>query len=236
MMNDQARKPRTVAPGAQNQTVRSPTLAVVARSMVATLLLACVVGSATYLVSKGIATHGDDVSPSDEHARLEAFRALAPLKLTTVEDSDIDSALQSMHLDPAAAAALKADLSDATSPPQHASEQQVPSGAQQPTPQSAPARTQSRRLRLVWITLWDTDVEDGDVVRIDSEGYSRTVRLTKKGDTFAVPVPADGVIKVTGVSDGDGGGITVGLASGDARAIFPIMSEGQELGLKVRLN
>jgi hypothetical protein len=62
------------------------------------------------------------------------------------------------------------------------------------------------------------------------------VRLTKKGDTFAVPVPADGIIKVTGVKDGDGGGITVGLASGETRAVFPIMSEGQELGLKVRMN
>jgi hypothetical protein len=91
-------------------------------------------------------------------------------------------------------------------------------------------------VRLVWVTLWDTDVEDGDIVRLDSQGYSRTVRLSKKGDTFAVPVPVDGVIKVTGISDGDGGGITVGVASGSERAIFPIMSEGQQLGLKVRTN
>ena len=109
---------------------------------------------------------------------------------------------------------------------------------QQQSPQAVPAlaQSQTRRVRLVWITLWDTDVEDGDVVRIDSQGYSRTIRLTKKGDTFAVPVPASGVIQVTGVSDGDGGGITVGLASGGVKAIFPVMSEGQVLGLQVRVN
>ncbi len=88
----------------------------------------------------------------------------------------------------------------------------------------------------MWITLWDTDVEDGDIVRIESQGYSRTVKLTKKGDTFAVPIPASGVIRITGISDGDGGGITVGLASGGAKAVFPIMSEGQMLGLRVKVN
>jgi hypothetical protein len=88
-------------------------------------------------------------------------------------------------------------------------------------------------LRLAWVTLWDTDAEDGDVVRLDSEGYSRTVTLAKKPVTFAVPVPRDGIIKVTGIRDGEGGGITVGLASGASQAVFPIMSEGQTLGLKV---
>lgn len=91
-------------------------------------------------------------------------------------------------------------------------------------------------MQLVWIRLWDTDVEDGDVVRIESSGYARTVRLTKRGEVFAVPVTADGLIQVTGVKDGDGGGITVGLASGVSQAIFPIMSEGQVLGLRVKVD
>ncbi len=92
------------------------------------------------------------------------------------------------------------------------------------------------RTRLAWVTLWDTDAEDGDVVRIESNGLSRTITLSKQPLTIAVPVPADSVIKVIGVRDGEGGGITVGFASGAARAVFPIMSVGQTLGLRVRFN
>jgi hypothetical protein len=110
----------------------------------------------------------------------------------------------------------------------------APTPSQTPATQSETAHTQP--LRLAWITLWDTDVEDGDVVRLDSEGYSRTIRLTKRGNTFAVPIPANGIITVTGIRDGDGGGITVGLASGSVKAIFPIMSTGQSLGLNVTIN
>ncbi len=88
-------------------------------------------------------------------------------------------------------------------------------------------------VRLAWITLWDTDDEDGDTVRIDSAGYSRTVTLTKKGATFAVPIPGDGVINLTGVRDGEGGGITVGAASGSSSVVLPIMSVGQVIGLHV---
>jgi hypothetical protein len=79
-------------------------------------------------------------------------------------------------------------------------------------------------------------VEDGDVVRIDSSGYSCTVTLTKQGSTFAIPFPASGQVRITGVRDGDGGGITVGLASGSAQAVLPIMSIGQVLTLSVRTN
>ena len=235
-MDDQTSTPRLVAPGTQNKGPRSGAVAVLARSLFATLLLAGAIGSAAYVLSNGLATHGDEVSPSDVQARLEAFHALAPLGLTVVADSDLDNALQSMHLDLAAAEALKADLGGTASLPQSTPAPGYPSGTQQQVSEPASAQVQTKRLKLVWITLWDTDVEDGDVVRIDSQGYSHTVRLTKKGDTFAVPVPTDGVIKIIGISDGDGGGITVGLASGSARAIFPIMSEGQELGLKVRVN
>jgi hypothetical protein len=216
--------------GPQAEKEPSPSLAVLAKSSIATLLLACAVATGIYATSDGLFQQGDEVSPADAQARLEAFRALDPMNLSVVAADDVDHALQTMQLSPAALQSLKAQLQPDAS-----------AASQSTTPTSDPlqqAATQAKRqhMRLVWITLWDTDVEDGDVVRIDSEGYSRTVRLTKKGDTFAVPVPADGIIKVTGVKDGDGGGITVGLASGETRAVFPIMSEGQELGLKVRMN
>lgn len=91
-------------------------------------------------------------------------------------------------------------------------------------------------MRLAWITLWDTDAQDGDAVRIDSQGYSRTVTLTNAPVTFAIPVPASGAVQISGIRDGEGGGITVGLASGPASILLPIMSVGQVLPLKVKVN
>jgi hypothetical protein len=151
----------------------------------------------------------------------QAFAALGSLPLRVVEPAELSAAVEGMGLTPQGKQALLADVA-------------APAPPQTPATQSATAHTQP--LRLAWITLWDTDVEDGDVVRIDSEGYSRTIRLTKRGNTFAVPIPANGIITVTGIRDGDGGGITVGLASGPVKAIFPIMSTGQSLGLNVTIN
>jgi hypothetical protein len=217
---------------------RSRTSRVITRAALSTLLLCGAAAAAVYGLPHGVAQQSDQVSQTEAQARLAAFHALAPLDLAAVAHEDLNRALQSMNLDTGAAEALRAALNDGVPSPKVAPVRQSSPGAQSansPT-NRVPDAGAIRRLQLVWITLWDTDVEDGDVVRIDSEGYSRTVRLTKKGDTFAVPVPIKGEIKVTGVKDGDGGGITVGLASGNVRAIFPIMSEGQELGLKVKVN
>lgn len=60
--------------------------------------------------------------------------------------------------------------------------------------------------------------------------------LAKAPVTFAIPVDASGVVRVVGVRDGDGGGITVGLASGASKAVLPVMTEGQALGLRVAIN
>jgi hypothetical protein len=224
----------SAAPGSPR---RSPALSLVAKSALATILLIGAMATTGYALSGAIGQHGDEITRSEQQARLEVFNALGSLRLSAVSAGDIDRAVQGMRLTPLATSTLKADLA-ATSPESVSS---TPAGQAQERPsqqalQQVAAEPQHQRLRLVWITLWDTDVEDGDVVRIDSQGYSRTVKLTKKGDTFAVPVAANGVVQVTGISDGDGGGITVGLASGSAKAIFPIMSEGQMLGLKATVN
>ena len=237
-MNDHRNGEPAAAPIVQSSRPRSATLSLIAKSLFATILLSGAMAIASYTLSNGIGQHGDDVSSSELQARLAAFRALKPLALSQVSTKDIDPAVQGMQLSSTATVKLKEDLlktsSIAPSPPT-LSPQNIPDTRQQ-VPQAVPTQAQALRLGLVWITLWDTDVEDGDVVRIESQGYSRTVRLTKKGDTFAIPVPASGVVNITGISDGDGGGITVGLASGGAKAIFPIMSEGQMLGLRVKVN
>lgn len=238
-MNDKSKTSQAPAAGVQADSPRPKVVAVLAKAVLATLLLGGAVAATTYVLPHGAARQGDEISQSDARARLEAFNSLEPMNLSIVAAGDVDRALQSMQLNLSQAAALKANLDDmsAASQAKPATQGSVATEqAQTPSPAPVQATQQIRRFRLVWITLWDTDVEDGDVVRIDSQGYSRTIRLTKKGDTFAIPVPDDGVIEVTGISDGDGGGITVGLASGDAKAIFPIMSEGQQLGLKVKVN
>lgn len=100
--------------------------------------------------------------------------------------------------------------------------------------EAAPSVANNEAVRLVWLTFWDTDHEDGDAVRVDSGiGYTRTVNLTKQPLTMAIPIARGVPIKLKGIRDGEGGGITVGMASGNAQATLPIMSTGQLLALKV---
>jgi hypothetical protein len=222
-----AASPRGSVPGA---------IPVVAKALLSTVILGALLAASSYALPNGWAKPGDDVSPSQARMRLEAFHSLDSLVASKVADKDVDRALQDMNLSPEALQSLRSNVRKAASPMLPAPTP-IPADAMAPAVQpEAQAQAQPQRLQLVWIRLWDTDAEDGDVVRIDSGGYSRTVRLTKHGDTFAVPVTADGLIRVTGVKDGDGGGITVGLASGSSQAVFPIMSEGQVLGLRVRLD
>jgi hypothetical protein len=166
----------------------------------------------------------DQVSDSAQLQRSQAFAALEPVRLQPVPESKLQDAVESMALPAEGRQALLQDVGAPAVGPQAAAS----------APQAALAP--SERVRLAWITLWDTDVQDGDIVRIDSRGYSKTVTLTKGGETFAVPVPADGIITVTGIKDGDGGGITVGLASGGVKAVFPVMSTGQSLALRVAID
>jgi hypothetical protein len=235
-MNNRQRG-RQTSPAAAPGGPRRLALSLVGKSALATILLLGVVATTGYALSGAIGQHGDEITRSEQQARLEAFNALGSLRLSAVSSGDINRAMQGMQLNPVATSSLKADL--AATSPESATSTPVEQAQERPSrqaPQAVAAEPPHLRLRLVWVTLWDTDVEDGDVVRIDSQGYSRTVKLTKKGDTFAIPVAPNSVIQVTGISDGDGGGITVGLASGSTKAVFPVMSEGQVLGLKATVN
>lgn len=207
--------------------------AVVLKSVVASLLLVGAIGTAQYFLSGGtpwfLHKSGDSVDSAEANARAVAFAALEPLQLSIVSAEDVAKAINGMGLDAAGKTAVMAAVQNATP------DAKVPDAAAPAAVTSAP-ESQAVRSHLAWITLWDTDAEDGDAVRIDSQGYSRTITLAKQPVTFAIPVPLDGVVKVTGIRDGEGGGITVGLASGASRAIFPIMSVGQTLGLRVRFD
>jgi hypothetical protein len=235
----------------------------VAKSVLATAALMGAVVGGIYLGSGYFATHqtGDDVSEAQKQERIEAYTALSALQLAAVPEADVPEAVNSMQLSPAAKHALLADLSPnlqatagasstaeaaAASPASGTHSASSMAAAQPPANQTqAGTRTLPTRkvapdtispMKLVWITLWDTDAEDGDAIRIDSQGYSRTVILTKQPVTFAIPVPVSDVVSITGVRDGEGGGITVGLASGASKAVLPIMSVGQVLNLKVKVH
>jgi hypothetical protein len=225
---------------AQDETARKsprgsaqphPTGSIIARALLASATMIVIIAASLHLGSGGASWplhgSGDAVSQGNAELRAEQFAMLAPLPLSLVPTSESAAALEGMRLEPSAKASLAEALAAPTSATRTAS-------SFAPAPSAAiTASAKPEPVRLAWVTLWDTDTEDGDVVRLDSEGYSRTVTLAKKPVTFAVPVPRDGIIKVTGIRDGEGGGITVGLASGASQAVFPIMSVGQTLGLKV---
>jgi hypothetical protein len=214
----------------------SSLLSLIKGFLAAGLLLTLIVLSTDILTGSDLllqTQHGDQVSKTEQSERLVAFNALAPLPLNYVELSEVPKALDSMQLSPSARHALETKISKQESPQTALASTSTTNTSAHPQPIAAPAQNQ---VRLAWITLWDTDVEDGDSVKIDSQGYSRTIVIKKKPETFAIPVPANGIIRITGIDDGDGGGITVGLASGASKAVFPVMSIGQVLELKVKVN
>ncbi len=209
-------------------------------------LYAHFMGPGTTLVAP--ATQIDHSSAKERAEREQKFLALSPLPLQLVPTQQLSAAIDGMLLSAPDRQALLASARPTVQPTTSQSQLMPADSAaaqsslsSQPdapgqTPAAQPAYPGANPLRLAWITLWDTDVQDGDVVRLESQGYSRTVTLTKHGETFAIPVPASGIVRIIGMKDGDGGGITVGLASGAATAVFPIMSPGQTLELRVVLD
>jgi len=88
------------------------------------------------------------------------------------------------------------------------------------------------QVKLVWITLWDNQVEDGDRVLLASDSLTLPVALLNAKTTVAIPLPASGVVNLTGVADG-GGGITVGVLSGGNPVKVPVLAPGQQVGIPV---
>ena len=91
---------------------------------------------------------------------------------------------------------------------------------------------EQKQVPLVWITLWDTAAEDGDVVRVTSDGFRQEVPILHAPTRVAVPLPSSGTVAVTGSYDG-GGGITIGILSGSQRIPIPYMRVGQTINVPV---
>jgi hypothetical protein len=87
----------------------------------------------------------------------------------------------------------------------------------------------ARSLRMVSLAVFDSDAEDGDIVRIESLGLAHTVRLTKRPITVPVFLPIDGRISVTGIDQGLGGGVTLGVMTDGLPLKFAPLSPGQTI-------
>lgn len=83
-------------------------------------------------------------------------------------------------------------------------------------PQKEQVRQAVRKneLRIAWVELSDSYDEDGDWVKVTAGGFSQNLRLFKKPLRFAIPYVPGAPVTVTGLIDGEGGGITVAVHSG----------------------
>jgi hypothetical protein len=89
------------------------------------------------------------------------------------------------------------------------------------------------QVKLGWVTVWDNKDEDGDVIQVSANGYSRTVPIMHRKVTIVVPYTSGGTVLITGVHDG-GGGITAGVLTASGELQFPPLEEGQSITLPVK--
>ena len=87
------------------------------------------------------------------------------------------------------------------------------------------------RAHLGWLTLWDDQVQDGDVIALSGAGFSKTISLTKQPQQIAVPISRQGdSFVVKGIRDG-GAGITVAATTDAGTVPMPIMAPGETFDL-----
>jgi hypothetical protein len=84
----------------------------------------------------------------------------------------------------------------------------------------------SGRTRVGWLTVLDSDAEDGDWVTVSSAGFSQQVRLYHAPTTIAVPYAPGVPVTVTGMVDGDGKSITVAVRVGTNSFVLAPMQPG----------
>lgn len=168
------------------------------------LAVAVAIGIGTYVALPAT----DSISTQQNEARVAQYEALVAaggMPLELVSLEDMDIAIASL--------------------PENVSQEQR---------EELRTAVEAGHVQLAWLTVWDTHVEDGDVLRFESSvSFPIEVMALKRKTTIAIPLPPEGTVRVTGVRDG-GGGITIGLESGAARIEWPTMQPGDTLDLPVR--
>ena len=105
---------------------------------------------------------------------------------------------------------------------------------------SEPEKTKVRsdlgtgKLRIGWITVSDSQAEDGDWVRLSAGGFHQDVRLLHKPFTMAVPYLPGMPVTVTGLADGGGGGITISVYIGSAGLPLKPMQKGESVQIPMQ--
>jgi len=85
----------------------------------------------------------------------------------------------------------------------------------------------NKRVHLAVFTVWDTEDEDGDRVRVDSGGYSEDLTLRNARRDVFVPTTPGEPVRITAILDGGGGGVTLGAQTALGPIILPPLRVGQ---------
>ena len=87
-------------------------------------------------------------------------------------------------------------------------------------------------IEMRWLTLFDFEANDGDIVRVSSGYWSQDVAITNAPQRLAVPV-SNGAIRIQGMVD-PGGGITIAMMTNLGRLPVPVLAPGQVIDVPVR--
>jgi hypothetical protein len=94
----------------------------------------------------------------------------------------------------------------------------------------------NKQIDMVAIGLYDDCAEDGDVVNVRSGPINVFVPLKHQVQYVLVPVPHGGSaqVSIAGQSDGQGGGITVGMVTPGGVEHLPRLGPGGEISFSVK--
>ncbi len=89
------------------------------------------------------------------------------------------------------------------------------------------------KLRLGALFLWDTIDEDADTVRVGGAGYDQDVAIAHARTMVYVPYYPGTKVAITALSDGGGGGVTLGVSTIIGPVVLPPLGVGQTVEIPV---